>query len=216
MLKVMEIFDSIDGEGIRTGELTTFVRFAGCNLHCAWPCDTEYSINPKPDMYTEMTPEELANKIKYHNVTITGGEPLLQNPDDLEKLFRILHEEGKDVNVETNGTMDWHRYEDWIDHVTVDYKCLSSKMTKRMNPKAFDGLGDLDVIKCVVASEADMEDALTFIEKLDTNAWVYWSPAWGFDGAKIVEFMKQNNLQRNHRVQVQLHKYFWEPDARLV
>lgn len=216
MLKVMEIFDSIDGEGIRTGELTTFVRFAGCNLHCAWPCDTEYSINPKPDMYKEMDPMELASKIKYVNVTITGGEPLLQDKDEMIKFLKLLKEFGHNVNIETNGTMDWADYGEWIDHVTVDYKCLSSKMTKRMNPLAFLGLTEDDVIKCVVASEADMEDALTFIERLNTKAWIYWSPAWGFEGSKIVEFMKNCNLQGNHRVQVQLHKYFWDPNARLV
>ncbi|RNC28486.1 MAG: 7-carboxy-7-deazaguanine synthase [Candidatus Dichloromethanomonas elyunquensis] len=97
---ICEIFDSIQGEGIWTGIPAVFVRFHGCNLRCCW-CDTKETWSGKAK---EMTTEEILSKINLEHVIITGGEPLLY---DLTELFDLLHQEGKKVHVETNGTQLW-------------------------------------------------------------------------------------------------------------
>ena len=78
--KVVETFVSINGEGTRAGQLAMFVRFKGCNLRCEY-CDTMWA-NEKDAEYKVMSGEELLDSIKnsgVKNVTLTGGEPLLQN-----------------------------------------------------------------------------------------------------------------------------------------
>ena len=106
-MKVIEIFDSIDGEGIRTGQCATFIRLAGCNLRCSY-CDTVYSLfgEETPCEYTEMTVDEIISKVNmtYKRVTLTGGEPLVHT--DSAELVLKLTEIGCDVNIETNGAVD--------------------------------------------------------------------------------------------------------------
>ena len=96
---VVELFDSIDGEGKRTGLMAIFVRFAGCNLRCTY-CDTAYALR-RSDALEVLTGEELLERIhKYpwKRITFTGGEPMLQN---LLPLCQILSDEGYDINIET-------------------------------------------------------------------------------------------------------------------
>ena len=99
-MKVIEIFDSIDGEGIRTGQCATFIRLAGCNLRCSY-CDTVYSLfgEETPCEYTEMTVDEIISKVNmtYKRVTLTGGEPLVHT--DSAELVSKLTEIGCDVNL---------------------------------------------------------------------------------------------------------------------
>lgn len=90
-LKVNEIFDSIDGEGRRAGELTSFIRLTGCNLRCTY-CDSIYTFHEGE----EMEIEDIVKKVSYKNVTLTGGEPLYQ---DVHELLDGLTEH--DVNIET-------------------------------------------------------------------------------------------------------------------
>ena len=74
-MKIVELFSSIEGEGIRAGYLCTFIRKFGCNLNCSY-CDSRYAC--EGNEYTEMSVEEIITKVKeYGNpfVTITGGEP---------------------------------------------------------------------------------------------------------------------------------------------
>ncbi|MGN0108280.1 MAG: 7-carboxy-7-deazaguanine synthase QueE, partial [Hominilimicola sp.] len=105
-MKIIEIFDSIDGEGIRTGHPATFIRLAGCNLRCSY-CDTVYSLfgEETPCEYTEMTIEEVISKVNknYNRITLTGGEPLVHK--ESAELVRCLLEMGCEVNIETNGAV---------------------------------------------------------------------------------------------------------------
>ena len=99
MLKVNDIFHSVQGEGFYTGQLTTFIRLSGCNVKCNIKkfCDTEYNS------YKEMNEDEIISKLKYKTVCITGGEPLEQN---IHKLCRKLRESGRQVHIQTSGTID--------------------------------------------------------------------------------------------------------------
>jgi len=99
MLRVNEIFDSIQGEGIHVGRLATFVRLQGCNLDCPW-CDT---ANAKAiDGGRPMSEEQILGQIFHPLVIITGGEPLVQ---DIRKLLEMMQLKKWEVHIETNGVI---------------------------------------------------------------------------------------------------------------
>lgn len=213
-MKVVEIFKSIDGEGKRAGMPATFIRLAFCNLRCTY-CDTSYAFDDK--CAEEMTVDEIVHKcveLDCPSITLTGGEPLIHK--DVEKLLVELARNNFDVNVETNGTVDPSQYHllknVWF---TVDYKSPSSGCENAMNPKAFETLRCKDVLKFVVGSNEDLESALHTIKKYKPAAQVYFSPVFGYDAANIVDFLLANKLNKC-KVQLQIHKYIYDPDARGV
>lgn len=222
-MKVIEIFGSIDGEGKRTGQLATFIRLAGCNLRCTY-CDTKYSFDVKNarDMSTDEIVTE-CKKIGYHNVTLTGGEPLL-NEGTVEFLIYALCNNGFQVNIETNGSIDLRnltteRVLQGLDFFfTVDYKTKFSGMNKYMNAYSFECLdSDKDIVKCVVANREDMDDALSYLDDFKCKSFNIWfSPVYGeIEPREIVEYVKEHNRQ-DITVQVQLHKIIWDPNERGV
>ena len=91
--KIVEIFDSIEGEGKRSGQLATFVRTAGCNLRCSY-CDTLYALSEKNCEYTELTSDEIISRLNplYRKVTLTGGEPLFHPNNKESALQNSLHQ----------------------------------------------------------------------------------------------------------------------------
>ena len=102
-IPIIEIFNSIEGEGVRAGKLCTFIRTAGCNLRCSF-CDTTYSYNGG----TQMTIQQIIDEVKNFDcelITLTGGEPLL-HVQVRQFLIPALLEEGFEVNIETNGSID--------------------------------------------------------------------------------------------------------------
>ena len=207
-LSVNEIFFSIDGEGKRAGCLAAFVRLAGCNLRCTY-CDTEYAFaDGKP-----MGVKEIAEEVEgWENVTVTGGEPLCQ---DIHALLELLR--GHEVNIETNGSVDVTPYHDYP-HVfmTLDYKCPSSGMESSMLEINFQTLRPRDVLKFVVGDMEDLRKAQEVCEKYEPRCPVYLSPVFGkIEAKEIVEYMKSARY-KNWRLQLQLHKYIWPPDARGV
>lgn len=109
---VVEIFESIQGEGLQTGRLATFVRFGGCNLCCPW-CDTPEALDI--DGSRPMALEELvAATIEFSSgryIVLTGGEPGLQ---ELPPLIDRLHCAGFKVGIETNGTQVLPSTLDWV------------------------------------------------------------------------------------------------------
>lgn len=206
-LIVNEIFDSIDGEGKTAGQLATFIRLCGCNLRCSY-CDTTYAFTEG----SEMTVADIVRRVSYPHVTLTGGEPLCQN---IGGLLQALQD--RSVNIETNGSMDITPYFVYP-HVwfTVDYKSLSSQMADHMLAKNFSALRPQDVLKFVVGSEDDLQQAWEVCRTYRPACPIYVGPVYGqIEAAQIVEFMKTHQLT-SWKLQLQLHKYIWDPNQRGV
>lgn len=217
--KVAEIFSSINGEGTRAGELAVFVRFRGCNLHCSY-CDTSWANQPDTP-FTPMDKEEILGAVLetgIRNVTLTGGEPLLV--PGVEEVIGSLGRNGLSVEIETNGSVDLLPF-DGICHrplFTMDYKLPGSGMEDKMNLRNVELLKKGDTVKFVAGSEEDLERAAEIIRtySLTERCHVYFSPVFGrIDPADMVEFMKKHKLN-GVRLQLQLHKFIWDPMARGV
>jgi 7-carboxy-7-deazaguanine synthase len=216
MLKVVEIFKSIDGEGKRAGLPATFIRLYGCNLHCSY-CDTVYGCSG--NNYKTMTAADILEEVDRLGVpciTLTGGEPLIH--EDVDVLITLLRAQGYEVNIETNGSVDIWKYKQPGVFVTMDYKCPTSGMNPRMCLDNFSYLDSNDVVKFVVGSYQDMEVANDIIHnyKLMDRCQVYFSPVFGAIQPKdIVSYVLFNKLHKV-KVQLQLHKIIWEPTMKGV
>ena len=221
---VTERFVSINGEARRAGELSCFIRFAGCNLNCNY-CDTRWSCDP--DAPCELlSEEELYAWVKetgVTNVTLTGGEPLLSpNVDRLLRLF--AKDEDLRVEVETNGAVSLADFIGISDRVsfTMDIKCPGSGMSDYMIWENMQLLRAVDTVKCVVSDRNDLDwlrekELINRIQSPKENEYVvYISPAFGrIDPKEIVEYMKEYRLN-NVRLQLQLHKFIWDPKKKGV
>lgn len=217
-MKVIEMFDSIDGEGIFAGCLATFIRLAGCNLRCLY-CDTLYAMdiaNAK-----EMSVNEILNeckKIGNQHITLTGGEPLIHK--DVDKLINILCNNGFFVNIETNGTIDFEKYRRNNVIITMDYKTISSGENSRMSASRIELLRPCDVLK-IVCEESDFEDIKAMLQSCNIRSHVFLSPVFGkINPQGLVTFAKRirdsKTFAGDLRVQLQLHKIIWNPDKRGV
>lgn len=218
--KVVEKFTSINGEGPLAGQLVVFIRFAGCNLNCNY-CDTKWA-NKDNVCYDFMTPIDIYKYIKsteIRNVTLTGGEPLLQ-----EGIIELLELLSKDmslhVEIETNGSIPLSEF----DHLenppsfTMDYKLPCSNMENKMDLNNFDHLNPRDTVKFVCGTMEDVQRSKFIIDKyeLSDRTNVYISPVFGqIDLEKIVEFMVYNKMN-GINLQIQLHKIIWDPNKRGV
>lgn len=216
-MKVIEIFKSINGEGLKQGELALFIRLALCNLRCSY-CDTTYSFN-NPS-FKNMSIDEIvaiAKDSNIKNITLTGGEPLLSN--EVRDLTTSLSNEGFNIEIETNGSIDILPFKD-INNVsfTLDYKCPSSNEEDKMNLKNYNYITKKDSVKFVVGNKIDLEKAYRIIKTYDlinkTNCM--FSPVFGkIDTSDIVDFMINNNIN-GAKLSLQIHKFIWDPNKRGV
>lgn len=220
VLQVVEKFVSINGEGRRCGQLATFIRFAGCNLNCGY-CDTAWA-NDRKVAFDPMTAEEVYAYIKetqVTNVTLTGGEPLLQQ--DMGELLGLLSKDPElYVEIETNGSVLLSKFSDLENppSFTMDYKLPSSGMERMMALENFDHLTEKDTVKFVSGSMADLEKARELINKykLTEKTSIFISPVFGdIELESIVDFMKDNQMN-GVNMQVQLHKIIWDSNERGV
>ena len=220
VLQVVEKFISINGEGRRCGQLATFIRFAGCNLNCGY-CDTAWA-NDRKVAFDPMTAEEVYAYIKetqVTNVTLTGGEPLLQQ--DMGALLELLSQDPElYVEIETNGSVLLSKFSDLENppSFTMDYKLPSSGMERMMALENFDHLTEKDTVKFVSGSMEDLEKARELINKykLTEKTSIFISPVFGdIELESIVDFMKDNQMN-GVNMQVQLHKIIWDPNERGV
>lgn len=219
-LKVVEKFVSINGEGLLCGQLAVFIRFLGCNLKCSY-CDTSWA-NEKNVAYEYMSIEEIYSYIKstkVKNITLTGGEPLLQQ-GIIELIERLSKDKELHVEIETNGSVllqEFFKIEN-PPSFTMDYKLPSSNMESSMELNNFKYLTKKDTVKFVSGSVDDLEKVKYIIDKFNlidkTN--VYVSPVFGeISLDSIVEFMKENSMN-GVTLQVQLHKIIWDANKRGV
>lgn len=218
-MKVVEKFVSVNGESARAGELAVFIRFKGCNLNCSY-CDTKWANEPDC-LYEEMSPDEIVQYIKetkVKNVTLTGGEPLLQK--NIEVLVdKIFEESEMRVEIETNGAVDISK-EMWKNRpvFTMDYKLPSSGCEDKMLTGNFQNLTAEDNVKFVVGSRQDLDKAKEVIGKYELagKCHLYLSPVFGaIEPEEIVNYMIENKMN-DVRLQIQMHKVIWNPDKRGV
>lgn len=135
---VNEIFESIDGEGCHAGYPTVFFRTVGCNLRCVW-CDSKYTFEPE-DSSKWMSVEEAISKVRsfgINHITITGGEPLLEeNKNWMTEFIKELLKYDFVVDVETNGSIDYSYWKEKFKgesvYLIMDWKAPSSKMNSSM------------------------------------------------------------------------------------
>lgn len=200
-MKVTETFVSLQGEGLRQGMPTMFVRLAGCNLCCQW-CDTRYSLTTSQGI--EMSVEEVMEAIIRSGmsyVCITGGEPLLQS-EELLTLVAAVHAAGVQVDIETNGTLPFSGMQEYAS-VCMDVKCPSSGEMSDLS--LLDTLVDTDAVKFVIGDEADY---LYMVEVLAAHprlaALVCATPVYGTDTAWLIETILAEKLPVCF--QIQLHK----------
>ncbi len=211
MIKINEIFESIQGESTYAGLPCTFVRLAGCNLRCTY-CDTNYAYyNGK-----EISDDEIIAKIYEYGVKLvefTGGEPLLQ--EETPKLIKTLLDKGYEVLIETNGSICIGCLDKRL-NIIMDYKTPNSGMSERMRVKNFEFLKKTDQIKFVLMDESDYQwakDIIVSNNLIEKHDNILMSPAFDTLSPKsLVDWVLKDKLQV--RVQLQIHKYIWAPDER--
>jgi 7-carboxy-7-deazaguanine synthase len=206
LLKVNEIFYSIQGESSFAGFPCVFIRLTGCNLRCTY-CDTQYAYKKGTD-YDIAAILELVGNYDCQLVEITGGEPLIQ--DETPKLAAVLCDAGYRVIVETNGTQNIDRLKSPVTRV-VDLKTPGSgesEKTDWMNIKRLDGR---DEVKFVLTSQADYDWAKEMIKQYGLKERrVHFSPvSSGLDPAELARWILEDQL--NVRLHLQLHRILW-PD----
>ena len=203
-MRVIEHFLSLQGEGLKIGRLTYFVRAAGCNLRCSW-CDTAFSQGF--DQGEEMSiPDILALIGDTKNVCLTGGEPLEQK--DAPELLSELVKAGKTVVLETNGSKDLSVVpESGNIIISMDIKCPSSGMQDRMHLPNLGLLSKKDQLKFVIADRADLDYAESFIEKHPVDTNIIFSAVGGLDIRSLAEEVVSKKL--DVMVLPQLHKIIW-------
>ncbi len=216
--KLAEHFISINGEGQCAGELALFLRFAGCNLRCDW-CDTAWACG-KDAPHTVVTLQELTKIAEdaaadgVRNVTLTGGEPLLQ--ENIREVMEQLCGMGLRVEIETNGAVPLEPFIGCGAVFTMDYKLPSSNMERFMHTENFALLHPQDTVKFVCGSKEDVLRAKEIAAQYKPECPLYLSPVFGrIEPAEIVEIMKAERMG-NFRLQLQLHKFIWDPMARGV
>lgn len=202
-MRVCEIFNSIQGEGLTMGAPTVFVRAVGCNLRCSW-CDTGYSFEGGTDMTVEEILEEVGDCFR---VCFTGGEPMLQ-PDAVELIERLVSK-GIQVVLETNGSVDLSEVpRDPLVMISMDIKCPSSGMTDRMMFSNIDLLSSKDQLKFVIKDQADLDFAVGFVRSHRIPCPVIFGPV---GGTGRLEWLVDRVLREHLDVRVlpQLHKIIW-------
>ena len=214
MLRVTEIFRSIQGESTHAGRPCTFVRLTGCPMRCVW-CDSEYTFTGGEHMSIDAVMAQV-HAFGCNLVEVTGGEPLAQK--EAFKLIERLCNEGFEVLIETGGYVSTAGL-DARAKVILDVKCPASGEEPRNDWSNLERLrANRDEVKFVIADEGDWHYAKKVIEKyaLQTRAHaVLISPAWEqIDLQQLANWIAASGL--NVRMQLQLHKYIWGPEVKGV
>jgi 7-carboxy-7-deazaguanine synthase len=227
-MNLLELYTSVQGEGPRTGQPTTFVRFAGCNMRCpGWPCDTQHAIEPelwKP-LHTKLSAQGVADRVPAWplNICLTGGEPLIQSAGEMQTLVEALWDAGHTVEMFTNGSRPLPSWAHGRVRFMMDWKLPGSGEgeTKREQRLAnAKNLHPLDGIKFVCVDQADVDAAAQtwydLVMHYEVMAQFWIAKAWGRDLTDefLVDYIVEKKLPWNLNVQV--HKTIWDPDKKGV
>lgn len=205
MLKVNEVFFSIQGEGTRAGEPCVFVRLTGCPLRCVW-CDTAYAFYEGEARSEDDVVAEI-HKHPCRMVELTGGEPLAQ-PAVFPFITRLL-DEGWKVLVETSGHVLIERLDPRAVAI-LDVKAPGSGESARMEWKNLELLKPKDEVKFVIKDRADYEWSRDLVreKRLHERCPVLFSPVHGaLEPGVLARWVLDDGVPA--RVQLQLHKYLW-------
>ena len=209
MLKINEIFKSIQGESSFSGLPCIFIRLTGCNLRCGY-CDTEYAFYDGKSMsIDEVLDTIIPYKIKL--IEITGGEPLLQ--EEVYPLMDRLLVKGYQVLVETGGSLSIAKVPDAVVKI-MDIKCPGSGEDSKNNLDNLNHLESKDEIKFVILDRKDYEWSRSFLLQHTSllKAKAIMSPVYEKLGLKeLAEWVLEDNLPV--RIQTQLHKVIWGKDV---
>jgi 7-carboxy-7-deazaguanine synthase len=211
MLRVTEIFHSIQGESTHAGRPCVFVRLTGCNLRCRW-CDSEYTFTGGE----KFSIDEVIERVKSYGcdlVEVTGGEPLAQK--EAFDLIARLCDDGFEVLIETSGSIDIEPV-DRRARIILDVKCPGSGEAAKNYWPNLDKLKPHDEIKFVIADRADYDWARGVIEQRNlAGRTLLFSPVWGeIDLKSLAEMMLADRVPA--RLQTQLHKHIWGADVKGV
>jgi 7-carboxy-7-deazaguanine synthase len=207
---VGETFVSLCGESTRQGLPAWFARLSGCNLRCAW-CDTPYAWD-EGERRSIKALVKAAKRSGAKLAVVTGGEPLLQA--NAGRLISALADAGLTVLVETNGVVPLAGF-DRRAHYIVDVKPPSAKAGIPFLVANLRQLRPQDELKFLVADRRDFRFAVDFVKRhrLDGRCPLLISPVFGrIDPKQLAEWVLSAPVA--FRLQLQLHKLLWGPDAR--
>lgn len=205
LLRITEIFYSLQGESVTTGLPTVFIRLTGCPLRCQY-CDTEYAFHggAKKDI-TEILECVAAYPTKY--VCVTGGEPLAQK--GCIDLLAALCDRGYRVSLETSGALDITSVDPRVS-IVMDIKTPGSKMVEHNRLENIPYLKPIDQVKFVLSDRDDYEWACRIVKDYDLlhKAHVLFSPSYEeLDIRTLGDWIVADRIQV--RLQCQLHKILW-------
>jgi 7-carboxy-7-deazaguanine synthase len=214
VLRVTEIFRSIQGESTHAGRPCTFVRLTGCPMRCTW-CDSEYTFAGGDHLSIDEVMKQVRD-FACRLVEVTGGEPLAQR--EAFDLIRRLCEESYEVLIETGGYVSIENLDPRA-KVILDVKCPASGEAERNYwPNLARLRPEQDEVKFVVADRADWDFARKVIGDYDLEnraRSILISPAWKqIDLPELADWIVESGM--NARMQLQMHKYIWGPDVHGV
>jgi len=227
-MQITEIYKSIQGESTYAGLPCVLVRLTGCNLRCSW-CDSEYSFYGG----RKMTIEEVLDEVERLSprgglVEITGGEPMLQEREVIPLMHRLLNG-GYKVLLETSGERPLELVPAGVIKI-VDVKCPNSGEPDTFRVENLEALLPPDEIKFVLSDRTDYEFARDFVWRHNLPERVHailFSPAFSKDASggrdtshclldprELSEWMIADNIPA--RVNLQIHKFIWDPAMKGV
>lgn len=204
-LRINEIFYSLQGESVKVGLPTIFIRLTGCPLRCQY-CDTAYAFHEGNKLSINKIIQNISQYRTKH-VTVTGGEPLAQRA--CHELLARLCDEGYDVSLETSGAIDIANVDERVMKI-VDIKTPASEEESKNKFENLKHLNKHDQLKFVICNQADYAWAKLKLSELNLNDYcdVLFSPEHESQNAtELANWLLEDKL--NVRMQLQLHKYLW-------
>jgi len=212
MLKINEIYKSIQGESRFAGEPCVFIRLTGCNLRCSW-CDTKYAYYKGREVSIKQVMDKIS-ALHCKLVQVTGGEPLLQQ--ETHQLIKQLVKKGFRVMIGTNGSQDISKIDKRVVKL-VDIKCPGSGESGKTLWGNLKYLTKNDEVKFVLSGRKDYDWAKKVTQKYELagKTRVVFGAAYGKLSLKLLSGWILND-GIDARLGFQLHKYVWGADAKSV